>query len=41
MTKKQTDATPKFIDPICGMTVSSETARGELEFEEQKYCFLF
>ncbi|MDQ3750912.1 MAG: YHS domain-containing protein, partial [Acidobacteriota bacterium] len=39
MTEKQTDATEKFIDPICGMTVSPETARGELEFEGQKYYF--
>ncbi|MEJ7862550.1 MAG: heavy metal translocating P-type ATPase [Pyrinomonadaceae bacterium] len=39
MTEKQTDATEKFVDPICGMTVAPEKARSELEFEEQKYCF--
>ncbi len=39
MTEKHTDMTEKFIDPICGMTVSPETARGELEFEGQKYYF--
>ncbi len=39
MTEKQTDASEKFIDPICGMTVSPDAARGELEFEGQKYYF--
>jgi Cu+-exporting ATPase len=39
MTEKQPDEIPKFVDPICGMTVSPETARGELEFEEQEYYF--
>lgn len=39
MTEKQTYATEKFIDPICGMTVSPEAARGELEFGGQKYYF--
>jgi len=39
MTEKQTDATEKFVDPICGMTVSPAAARGELEFEGQKYYF--
>ncbi len=39
MTEKQIKATEKFIDPICGMTVSPEAARGELEFEGQKYYF--
>ena len=39
MTEKHSDATEKFVDPICGMTVSPETARGELEFEGQKYYF--
>jgi len=39
MTEKQIKATEKFIDPICGMSVSPETARGELEFEGQKYYF--
>ncbi|MDQ3129797.1 MAG: HAD-IC family P-type ATPase, partial [Acidobacteriota bacterium] len=37
--EKQTNATEKYIDPICGMTVSPETARGELEFEGQRYYF--
>jgi Cu+-exporting ATPase len=39
MTEKQIDGGEKFIDPICGMTVLPETARGELEFEGQKYYF--
>ncbi len=39
MTEKQTGATEKFIDPICGMTVSPDAARGELEFEGQRYYF--
>ncbi len=39
MTEKQTDTSEKFVDPICGMTVSPETARGELEFKGQKYYF--
>ena len=39
MTEKQTDGGEKFIDPICGMTVSPSAARGELEFEGQKYYF--
>ncbi len=39
MTEKHSETTEKFIDPICGMTVSSETARGELEFAGQKYYF--
>ena len=39
MTEKQTKGSEKFIDPICGMTVSPESARGELEFEGQKYYF--
>ncbi len=39
MTEKQTEATGKFIDPICGMTVSPESARGALEVEGQKYYF--
>jgi Cu+-exporting ATPase len=29
----------KVIDPICGMTVSLETAAGEYEFDGQKYHF--
>ena len=39
MTERQIDEDEKFIDPICGMTVSLETARGELEFEGQQYYF--
>jgi len=39
MTEKQTEETEKFVDPICGMTVLPETARGEIEFEGQKYYF--
>ncbi len=39
MTEKHSETTEKFIDPICGMTVSPETARGELEFQGQKYYF--
>ncbi len=39
MTEKQTNAPEKFIDPICGMTVSPDAARGELESEGQKYYF--
>ena len=30
---------PSYIDPICGMSVSPETARGEIEFEGNKYYF--
>ncbi|HEY0050602.1 MAG TPA: heavy metal translocating P-type ATPase [Pyrinomonadaceae bacterium] len=29
----------KVVDPICGMTVSPETARGEIEFEGNQYYF--
>ena len=36
---KRSIETEKFIDPICGMTVAPETARGELEFEGKKYYF--
>jgi Cu+-exporting ATPase len=39
MTEKHSETTENFIDPICGMTISPETARGELEFEGQKYYF--
>jgi P-type Cu+ transporter len=39
MTEKQTSATEKYIDPICGMTVSPDSARGEIEFEGQRYYF--
>lgn len=39
MTEKRTEAAEKFIDPICGMTVTPEAARGETEFEGQTYYF--
>ena len=39
MTTKHSIETEKFIDPVCGMTVAPETARGELEFEGEKYYF--
>lgn len=39
MTTKHSTEKEKFIDPTCGMTVTPETARGELEFEEKKYYF--
>ncbi len=39
MTGKQTVASEKYIDPICGMTVSPDAAGGELEFKGQKYYF--
>jgi P-type Cu+ transporter len=39
MTKTDTAEIKNFIDPICGMTVQSETAHGEIEFEGNKYYF--
>ena len=39
MTEPRPDSTEKFIDPICGMSVSPDSAAGELEFEGQKYYF--
>ena len=34
-----TTKTEKFIDPICGMTVSPETAAASLEFEGKTVYF--
>lgn len=39
MTEKQAIETEKYIDPICGMTVSPGAAGGELEFKGRKYYF--
>jgi Cu+-exporting ATPase len=39
MTEKQKNESEKHVDPICGMTVSPESARGELDFEGQKHYF--
>lgn len=39
MTENRSTTTRNFIDPMCGMTVTPETARGEQEFEGEKYYF--
>ena len=39
MTEKLTNTAEKFIDPICGMTVSPKSGGRELEFEGQRYYF--
>jgi P-type Cu+ transporter len=36
---KKKETAKEFIDPVCGMTVTPETSRGEVEFEGQKYYF--
>ena len=39
MTEARSETNEKFIDPICGMSVSPDSAAGGLEFEGQKYYF--
>ena len=39
MTETNLETITQFVDPVCGMDVSPETARGEMEFEGQKYYF--
>jgi Cu+-exporting ATPase len=39
MTKTETNENINFTDPICGMTVQKNTARGEIEFEGEHYYF--
>ncbi len=39
MTENKSTTTRNFIDPMCGMTVTPETALGEQEFEGEKYYF--
>lgn len=39
MTTKHSIEKENFIDPVCGMSVAPETARGELKFQGKKYYF--
>lgn len=39
MTEARSDTNEKFIDPICGMSVSPGSAAGELEVEGRQYYF--
>jgi len=39
MTEEHSETTPKFIDPICGMTVDPATAAGSFEHEGKTYYF--
>ncbi|MGC2237632.1 MAG: heavy metal translocating P-type ATPase [Pyrinomonadaceae bacterium] len=39
MTETKTNENQTFTDPICGMTVQKDTARGEIEFEGEHYYF--